>query len=113
MVPQELRPKVMAPQETDTLIALVPELKEAVAYTAVRAKRRKELLADRPARKLMYEAVGSMDGRGGQLVGEQHSMKGASSLVAEAIEESMEASGAQPVIDEVEKMSDGVRYTLM
>lgn len=101
----------VAPGNASALIDLQSTIKKAVAYTAVRAKRRKELLADRPARELMSDAVRSVGG-GATLIGEQFSMKGAKSIVEKAIEDSMSKVGASAVLDAVEQISDGVRYTM-
>jgi hypothetical protein len=110
-VPSLAERQVMSPRDTSDLITRVPQIKNAVAYTAVRAKRQKELLADRPARKLMADAVGKMDGV--KMIGEQFSMKGASSIVKKAIEESLSKSGADALLSAVDAISDGVRYTVM
>lgn len=109
--PAAAKRTTLRPQDASDLIAKLPAIKKAVAYTAVRAKRRKELLADRPARKLMAEAMGQTTGA--SLKGEQYSMKGASSIVAKSIEDSIKESTASAVLDAVEKISDGVRYTIM
>jgi hypothetical protein len=101
----------VAPGDASGLIALQSTIKKAVAYTAVRAKRRKELIVDRPARELMSDAVREVGGDA-TLIGEQFSMKGAKSIVEKAIEDSMKAVGAAAVLDAVEQISDGVRYTM-
>lgn len=103
---------------TAQLLAAIPKLKNAVAYTAVRAKRRKEMLADRPARRLMHEAISEM--RDGRLEGEQFSMKGASSIVEKTIEDlriatekNLKELSSDALIQGVDAISDGVRYTIM
>jgi hypothetical protein len=94
------------------LIAKFPKLKNAVAYTAVGRKRVKEFHTDSAVRKQLKQALLITKSR---LIGEQYSMKGASSLVAKAIEDTMtkEADAiAGALISAVEGTTDGVRYTV-
>lgn len=93
------------------LIAKFPKLKDAVAYTAVGRKRAKEYRVDTAVRKQLKDALAITKTR---LFGEEFSMKGASSLVSKAIEDTMKETGniASALIRAVEGTTDGVRYTI-
>lgn len=93
------------------LIAKFPALKNAVAYTAVGRKRVKEYRVDAAVRKQLQQALAITKSR---LIGEKFSMKGAPSLVAKAIEDTMKVTEgiADSLIRTVENTTDGVRYTV-
>ncbi len=97
--------------QVSDLIVRFPALKNAVAYTAVGRKRVKEYRVDAEVRKLLKKALVATKS---SLIGEKYSMKGPSSLVAKAIEDTMKVteSIAGALIEAVEATSDGVRYTV-
>jgi hypothetical protein len=93
------------------LIGKFPKLKNAVAYAAVGRKRIKEFRVDAEVRKLLKQALVQTKSK---LIGEKYSMKGATSLVAKAIEDTMKITEnvAGALLRAVEGTTDGVRYTV-